>query len=46
MRLSDEALAPRYPEEEFPTQQEAQDAAEFAAEIVAFIRQAIGMGAR
>jgi len=43
LHLNQHAVASRYPEEEFPTQQEAQEAAGFADELVAFVRRAIGM---
>lgn len=43
LHLNQHAVASRYPEEEFPTQQEAQEAAQFAIEIVAFVRRTIGI---
>jgi HEPN domain-containing protein len=41
--LNQHAVASRYPEEEFPTPEEAQEAVEFASEIVGFVRGATGM---
>lgn len=43
LHLNQHAVASRYPEEEFPTRQEADEAVQFAGEIVAFVRRAVGL---